>query len=230
MSILKTFGVFKDLELRFTTELLMITVVLAFVLMRVGGKKQYLNFPESLDQTAVMVDGDGLTLQDLAFYIAFEEMKVEKDAYVYNPENTLEYWNIYSNSIYIRKAAKQSAMDMAVHDKIFYDMACEQGLALDEKEEQRLSNSQYDFWHDLEEEQREWLGVSQEVLNESLRKLALAEKYQSIYAQMQDVSMEDYSFEGEEYKALLEEHEVTVLEEVWDCVPFGYITVHHKKE
>ena len=113
---------------------------------------------------------------------------------------------------------------------IFYDMACAEGVELDEEEQKRLANSQYDFWSDLEEQEREWLGVSQEVLNESLRKLALAEKCQSLYAQMNNDSMEDYSFEGEKYKKLLETHEVVVEEDIWQHVHFGHITVHHKDE
>ena len=79
---------------------------------------------------------------------------------------------------------------MAVHDRIFYAMAEKEGITLEEEEEKRLSNSQYDFNSDLEEEQKEWLGVSEDELNESMRKLALAEKYQSIYAQIKNGSTE----------------------------------------
>lgn len=228
MSIVSHWTAFKNQRFRFSTGLLLLVVIVTFISIRTGNQKQYLNFAESLDKAAVTVDGQEMTLQDLAFYIAFEEQQVEKDAYVYNPEDTSEYWNLYSNGTFIRKAAKKTALDMAVHDKIFYEMACEAEIELDEQEEKRLANSQYDFWSDLEEEQLVWLGVSREVLNESLRKLAIAEKYQSIYAQMQNDSMEDYSFEGEKYKELLENHEVTVLDEVWDYVHFGFITVHHK--
>lgn len=228
MSIVSHWTAFKNQRFRFSTGLLLLVVIVTFISIRTGNQKQYLNFAESLDKAAVTVDGQEMTLQDLAFYIAFEEQQVEKDAYVYNPEDTSEYWNLYSNGTFIRKAAKKTALDMAVHDKIFYEMACEAEIELDEQEEKRLANSQYDFWSDLEEEQLVWLGVSREVLNESLRKLAVAEKYQSIYAQMQNESMEDYSFEGEKYKELLENHEVTVLDEVWDYVHFGFITVHHK--
>lgn len=228
MSIVSHWTAFKNQRFRFSTGLLLLVVIVTFISIRTGNQKQYLNFAESLDKAAVTVDGQEMTLQDLAFYIAFEEQQVEKDAYVYNPEDTSEYWNLYSNGTFIRKAAKKTALDMAVHDKIFYEMACEAEIELDEQEEKRLANSQYDFWSDLEEEQLVWLGVSREVLNESLRKLAIAEKYQSIYAQMQNDSMEEYSFEGEKYKELLENHEVTVLDEVWDYVHFGFITVHHK--
>lgn len=228
MSVLNRWKAFKNQEFRFSTVTVFLVIILVFIALRTGEQKQYLNFAKSLDRTAAVVDGEELTLRDLAFYIAFEEQQVEKDAYIYNPENTIEYWNLYSNGIYIRKAAKQAALDMAIHDRIFYAMACEEGIELDEQEEKRLANYQYDFWSDLEEEQIAWLGVSREVLNESLRKLAIAEKYQFIYAQIQNDDAEEYSFEAEKYRELLENHEVEVIEETWDYVRFGFITVHHK--
>lgn len=230
MSILKSLEAFKKQKFRFSTGLLLVVVIVSFIALRTGNKTQYLNFAEALDETVFTVDGVPVTLRDMAFYIAYEEKQVEEDAYIYNPDDTSEYWNIYSNGTFIGKAAKQSALDMAIHDKFFYDLACAEGVELDEEEQKRLVNSQYDFWSDLEKQEREWLGVSQEVLNESLRKLALAEKCQSIYAQMNNDSMEDYSFEGEKYKKLLETHEVVVEEDIWQHVHFGHITVHHKDE
>lgn len=230
MPVLKSLSALKEQKLRFSTVLLFVVIIVSFIALRTGEKKQYLNFTEALDETVFTVDSEAVTLKEMAFYIAYEEQQVEDDAYVYNPDDTSEYWRLYSNGTFIGKEAKQTALDMAVHDKIFYDMACDEGVELDGEEQKRLANSQYDFWSDLEEQEREWLGVSQEVLNESLRKLALAEKYQSIYAEMNNGSMEDYSFEGEAYQKLLETHEVTVKEEVWEYVHFGHITVHHKEE
>ena len=230
MPVLKSLAAFKNQKLRFSTVVLSVAVIVSFIALRTGGNKQYLNFTETLEETVFTVDGEAVTLKDMAFYIAYEEQQVEEDAYIYNPDDTSEYWKIYSNGTFIGKAAKQSALDMAIHDKIFYDMACADGMELDEKEKERLANSQYDFWSDLGEQEREWLGVSQEILNESLRKLALAEKCQSIYAQMNNDSVEDYSFEAEKYKKLLETHEVVVEEDIWQYIHFGHITVHHKDD
>lgn len=230
MPVLKSLAAFKNQKLRFSTVVLSVAVIVSFIALRTGENKQYLNFTETLEETVFTVDGEAVTLKDMAFYIAYEEQQVEEDAYIYNPDDTSEYWKIYSNGTFIGKAAKQSALDMAIHDKIFYDMACADGMELDEKEKERLANSQYDFWSDLGEQEREWLGVSQEILNESLRKLALAEKCQSIYAQMNNDSVEDYSFEAEKYKKLLETHEVVVEEDIWQYIHFGHITVHHKDD
>lgn len=214
-------------RVRFTSVLLMITIVLAFISLRAGEKRTYLEFNESLDLVAATVDGESLTLKDLAFYIAYEEGEVEKDALVYNPSDTGEYWRIYSNHTFIRSSAKQAALDMAVHDEIFFQMGKAEGIELNSEEEKYLVNSCYDFWSDLEEDQREALGISREVLDESMRKVALAEKYQYLYAEMQGADFETYSFNGEAYLKLLEERTVEIPEEVWERVKFGSITVDH---
>ncbi len=228
MSVIENWSAFKNQKIRFSTLLLMIVIVVAFISMRSGEQKKSLDFAASLDEVAVTVDGTDLALRDVAFYVAYEEKVVEDEAYIYNPQDTGEYWNIHPNGTFIRGTAKQSALDMAVHDRIFYAMAEKEGITLEEEEEKRLSNSQYDFNSDLEDEQKEWLGVSEDELNESMRKLALAEKYQSIYAQIKNGSTEDYSVSGEAYQKMLEGHEVIVNEDVWDRVDFGHITVHHK--
>ena len=184
-------------------------------------------FPEALDTVIVTVDDRELVLQDLAFYIAYQEGKIEEEARVYNPEDTGEYWRLHMNDVFLREAGKQKVMDMAVHDEIFYELAVSEGLELTEEEEAHLANDQYDFWSDLEEEQRESLGVSEDVIKESMRKLALAEKYQSLLAAMHDCEVEEYSIDGQAYEQLLEEHTVKVDESVWDRVNFGGITVDH---
>ena len=217
---------FKDRQFRNTAFLLL----LVFLTLSMSGSsyvRSYLDFAESLDKTAVIVDGRELTLSDLAFYIAYEEGGVEETAFIYNPEDTGEYWRIHTNGVFIRTEAKQTAMDMAVHDEIFYQLACDEGLVLTDEEEAWLANDQYDFWSDLEEEQREALGVEKEVIDETMRKMALAQKAQSLYAQMNDTEEAEYDFNGEAYQELLENHEVEIVEKVWDRVHFGSITVDH---
>ena len=38
------------------------------------------------------VDGEQVTLREMAFYIAYEEGSMEDAAIIYNPDNTDEYW------------------------------------------------------------------------------------------------------------------------------------------
>lgn len=69
-------------------------------------------------------------------------------------------------------------------------------------EQEYLENDESDFWSDLEDWQREQLGISEEELDSEMEKIALADKYQSIYAEMNQKEYEAYNFNGEAYEAL----------------------------
>lgn len=214
-------------KLRFTAVLVVLLIILGTASYREQGKRQMLSFPESLDLVVVTVDGEQVTLREMAFYIAYEEGSMEDAAIIYNPDNTDEYWRLYTNHTFLREQAKQTVVDMTVHDTLFAQMAAEEGIVLSEAEEQYLANEQQDFWSDLTEEQRESLSVSEDTLDETMRKMALAQKYQSILAEMEQVDYEDYSIGGTEYEKLLAQHTCELDETTWDRVPFGSITVDH---
>ena len=185
-------------KLRFTAVLVVLLIILGTASYREQGKRQKLSFPESLDLVVVAVDGEQVTLREMTFYIAYEEGNMEDAAIIYNPDNTDEYWQLYINHTFLR-----------------------------EEEEQYLANDQQDFWSDLTEEQRARLGVDEETIDASMRKMALAQKYQSILAEMEQVDYEDYSIGGTEYEKLLAQHTCELDETTWDHVPFGSITVDH---
>lgn len=214
-------------KLCFTVVLLAIVAFSGIVCFREGWQRQKLSFPDSLDKVAVIVDGRELTLQDMAFYVAYEEGMIEEEARIYNPKDTGEFWKIFTNHTFFRKKGKQTAMDMAIHDEIFYQLALTEGMELTEEEEIYLSNSQYDFWSDLEENQRERLGIDEDALKESMQKIALGEKYQYLLAEMENSDFEDYSISGAAYQRMLSEHEYEIEDAVWDRVDFGGITVDH---
>ena len=214
-------------KLRFTAVLVVLLIILGTASYREQGKRQKLSFPESLALVVVTVDGEQVTLREMAFYIAYEEGSMEDAAIIYNPDNTDEYWRLYTNHTFLREQAKQTVVDMTVHDTLFAQMAAEEGVVLSEAEEQYLANEQQDFWSDLTEEQRESLSVSEDTLDETMRKMALAQKYQSILAEMEQVDYEDYSIGGTEYEKLLAQHTCELDETTWDRVPFGSITVDH---
>ena len=100
-----------------------------------------------------------------------------------------------------------------------------EGLTLDAAEQKYLENDESDFWSDLTDWQREQLGISEEELDSEMEKIALADKYQSIYAEMNQKEYEAYNFNGEAYEALLSEHKYSVNEKVWDRVDFGSVTL-----
>ena len=197
-------------RIRFTIILVLILIVVIAFSFQSKEKKEYLVYNEALDKTAVTVDDVSLTLKDIAFYVAYEEKTVQEQAILYNPDNPRQYWNVYTDGQFVKLTAKQAALDMAVHDEIFYQMAVAEGLTLDATEQKYLENDESDFWSDLEDWQREQLGISEEELDSEMEN-------QKEY--------EAYNFNGEAYEALLSEHKYSVNEKVWDRVDFGSVTL-----
>lgn len=214
-------------KLRVTLVLLGLVVMVAIAARQDRMRKQEIIYAESLDVVAVTVDEVELTLRDIAVYVAYQEKTVQKDAVVYDYEKPHKYWNTYTNQYFVRSLAEKAVRNMAVHDEIFYQMALEEGLVLDEREEEYLFNEQQDFLMDLSIEQRERLGVTEDELLASMRKIALANKCQSILAQSNGLYYEDYNYTGAVYELILEKHDVKVNESVWDRIAIGNITVNY---
>ncbi len=216
----------KRQSISFLVTLLLVAALLAHFTARRGESSGKLVFAESLDQVAASVDGSDILLRDAAYYIACVEQNIEAEARVYDREHTGKYWFLYTNHTSIMSEGKQAALDLAIHDAVFYQMAVEEGMGLTAEEEEYLANSQGDFLSDLDEEQRERLGASDGDLREAMRRSAIAEKYMRLYAAMNGREASDYEAGSEDYERLLEEHEVTVGD-AWERVPFGSITVDH---
>ena len=211
-----------------TVVLLLMAIVMGAFAWRSNNMKSSLIYNESLSKVAVTVNENDLTLTDLAFYFAYQEKSIQEQAIVYDPENTRKYWNLHTSDGFMNEIAKEAAVDMAVHDEIFYQLADAEGIDLDAEETVYFENEYYDFCADLEEEQWIALGVTEETIRESMYKVAVANKYQSILAVMEGVSYEDYNFDGAAYQELLVEHVCVEDEEVWRRIPIGRITVNQK--
>ena len=214
-----------------------ITVILVVLVILTGMEayRTYMNrqdliYAESLSELAVSVDGKELTLFDMAFYVAYQEKEVQKDAVIYNKEKPHRYWNAHTNGQFVRVVAEQAVVDMAVHDEIFYNLAVLEGLELDEKEETYLANEISDFCSDVTGEQLAQLGVTVEDIKAAMKKIALANKYQSILAQMEERDYTEYDYTGSAYQELLKEYEVIINESVWDRISVGNITVNYKSK
>ncbi|MCR5545916.1 MAG: hypothetical protein K6F30_05500 [Lachnospiraceae bacterium] len=210
------------------------TIMAAILLVALMGyeSRQYLVYSENLDKVAVTVNIQDLTLEDLAFYVVYEENAIEEKALVYDEDNSLAFWNIHTNKVFVKTEARETAMNMAVHDYLFYDEALKCGLALSEEEKEALENRRTDFWEDLYDVQKENLPVSYETLNDSMRKIALAEKYQLKLAQENGTTFAAYGYDGYDYKQWMKENHVKVKvhKKVWDRINLGNITLVHKKQ
>lgn len=211
-----------------TAVLLILAVLTGIECVRTLRNRQDLVYAESLSEVAVTIDEKELTLYDVAFYVAYQEKKVQKDAIIYNPEKPHKYWNAHTNGQFVRVVAEDAVVDMAVHDEIFYQLACVEELTLDEREEAYLANEVYDFCSDVTAEQLAELGITAEDVEAAMRKIALANKYQSILSQIENVEYTEYDYTGSAYAELIEQYDVVVNEQVWDRISVGNITVNRK--
>lgn len=185
-------------------------------------------YSESLELKIATVQGEPLTLRDFAIYVAHQEMEVESQALAYDDTDTNKYWNIHTNGKFIRYAARDAALEMAIHDELFYQLAKEMQLSLSEEELAYIKNDVMDFWADLVDDEKEKkLGIEQKDVEAAYQKIALAEKAQFICAQMDHVEYEDYNYGKEAYARFLSNYEYTVEDEVVDKLGFGNITLEH---
>lgn len=211
-----------------TAVLLVALAVMGIRSYQKGQGKTMLVYADSLEQVAAEVNGSTLTLRQLAFYVAYEEDEVERQAYIYNPKDTNIYWNLHANNTYIRTAARTAAIQMALHDELFYQLAVEEGVNLSRKEEDTLSEKIREYWTELVDYGKaERLGVDRDDVAQTMRKIAYAQKMQYIYAITQGMDEEDFGFTADAYQQFLKKQDYTIEEDVWGRVDFGNVTLIH---
>lgn len=206
-----------------------IVLVVVLVLGVINGTERRADFiyKDHLDDTAVTVDGKAMTFRDLAFYVVYEEHTVQKSAYVYDQQKPANYWNSHVNGRFISIEARNTAMNMAVHDRLLLTMAQSSGVVLSSDEREELEQRRTDFYEDLYDDQTERLPVSYSVLNSTMEDIAVVEKYQAQLAEENDDTYASYDYEGKNYQALLKKHQVTVNKNLWSKVPMGRVTLNN---
>lgn len=208
----------------------LIILVLSLVANSSYESRQKLVYHESLDMVIASVYGEEITLREFAVYVAFQEEEVQNQAIVYNSEDTRKYWNTHLNGEFISITARNTAMDMAIHDELFYQLSLELKIGLSEDEQTILNNDVEDFWSDLVDEEKEKkLGISKTDVYDSFYKIACAQKAQFVYAGMHGVKYDDYNFNEEVYASFLEKYEYKVEEKVLERLNFGDITLEHSR-
>ncbi len=210
--------------------LILCVVIVVYALIYWSDGRNPLDYHAHLADTAVTIDSDTVTFEDLAFYILFEERKVEEQARIYNPDYTKDYWNIHTNDTFIQLEAKDVVMGMAIHDHLYYQLAVAEGMdELSEEEEQDLKYAQTDFWEDMLDVQRTKLPCDEDTINEQIRIAAIAEKYQNYLAKELGPSVAAYNYDGYYYSQMLEEHSVEINDKLWNKFVMGDITLTHGK-
>lgn len=206
-----------------------VVIIVLTVYSNMNKQADWLVYSDSLDEVAVVVNGENITLREIAFYIAYDESVVEEQAAIYDENNTERYWNVVTNGVFIRLLAKESTMDKIIHDEIFYQMALKDNVCLDESDADEIESAKLRFWNNVMfDDKLERLGVTENDLNATIEKIALAQKYQIIYANNHALSMEDFELGSVYYEKLLEENTIKIKARVWDRVNYGEVTLKHR--
>ncbi len=195
-----------------------------------GARQETIVFSEHLDDTVLTLDGTDYPLRALAFYIAYEEQTIQQQALLYDEKDPEKYWNTHMNGHFTRVRARQEAMNLAIHDFIFYAEATELELSLEQDEIDYATQCSEDFWMDLGEYGQQALGITKEELTEDILRMALAQKYEELYAAMEDVEPEDCQLGGMVYEEIIKEHTYKIRNRVWEGISMGRVTLEQKKE
>ena len=222
VSVMKRTCVLRGMQCCLAAALL---VCVLFCMNGCGVRQKTIDFREHLDETVLELDGQKYPLRELAFYVAYEEQLIQEQALAYDAANPNAYWNTHINGHFMRVRARDEAMNQAIHDFIFYEMAVELGMELDQDEIDYATGRSEDFRMDLGEVGQMRLGVTGEELTEDLLRMALAQKYQRLYAAMQNVPEEDYNADGAAYETLLGEHTYKIRDRLWEGVSMGHVTL-----
>ncbi len=210
--------------------LVLCVVVLGYAFVSMHDSRGKISYTDHLSDVAVTVDDTEITFEDLAFYILYEERVVEEQARIYNPDSTKDYWNLHSNDSFIQMEAKDAVMGMVIHDYLFYQLAQDAGMdTLTAEEEQDLEFAITDFWEDMLDVQWERLPCDEETINEQIRIVAIAEKYQNYLAETEGPSIAAYKYDGYYYGLIRDEHNININEKLWDRFVMGDITLYHSK-
>lgn len=210
--------------------LLLIVGILIYVALNNFQNKSKLVYTDHLEDVAVTVDGEDITLGDLSFYVLYEEQLVEEQARIYNPESPKDYWNAHTNGYFLQGKAKEAVIEMAIHDKIFYKKAKEENLVMSSDDKQILENARTDFWTSLYDEQLERVPTDFDSVNKTIAQIALAQKYQERLADEMSTTYSGLNWNGYDYQKMLEEeHEVKYNNRIWKRVIIGDITLTHNR-
>ena len=182
----------------------------------------------SLLLVAVTVEGEDLTLRDLAFYVAYEEKEVQEQALIYDSENPSRYWNIHTNGEFIRVAARDAAVDMMIHDYVYSLEATQQGYSLTDEEESLCSSTASDFWSDLDSDQQAALGISEETVYDTCMDIGLTDKYLADLSNESGRDLALYETGGKLWDEKRDGMDIVYNDQVLERIEMGTITVNMK--
>ena len=171
---------------------------------------------EHLQDTVIEVDGQPITLKDMAFWILDTETSVQEQALQYDFDEPEKYWRARVNS---------GIVDTVIHDEIFYRMAVRDGVSLTDEEMSTVEEKAELYYQELTDSQKATLQISEEDIRSAMEKIGTAEKYAELFCIEKQCEYEDAAVAGNAYVEELNRHDYKLHHDVWNRVKVGTLTI-----
>ncbi len=186
------------------------------------GKK--LNIEKNLDTKTVTVDDKDIDFKTMLYYIITIENSASTQANLYS-DNPKDYWNIHVNGEFMSVLAKKKALNQAVYDEIYFNLAIENNISLTNDEYALLQSKARDFYNDMSDYQKELSEFDYNYVFNCISKSAMAEKYNDYIGYTYGYSNEQLGVEGSYYQDILSSHSYSVNNDIWDKISMGRVTL-----
>jgi len=221
---------------------IVIIIIVAVIIVALGQIYTILttfHYEDHLDDTVITIDSTEITLREFGYYIYDIEAYVQEQALQYDSENPSHWWNTHFaaglDSTYICDYAKETAINSCVCDEIYYQLAIQNGLSLDETEKSYAADEANQTYEQMNDYQLGVTGLNADIILEYRLKQALATKYaQTLLETVDFSSYEDdpntlLSGNGDYFQdVILPDHTVTENSKILDNLYFGKITVNYE--
>lgn len=217
--------------------LIIIFSAAAFLLLFIGNGDEEFSYRDNLDKKVLTVaskDDDSQTvtisMQEMSYYIINIEGDMNDMATQYDSENPNSYWNIIlEKGMYtMRDYAKDLTMDSCVRDNIYYLEAMQSGMKLTDEECKKASDNAKLILDNLTGRQMDISNYDYNDLYNIQLKVELAGKYANNLLE-NGYTKEELEISGEYYDELKEKYDI-VIEDIWDNVSLGELSIKTKKD
>ena len=214
-----------------TVLLVTTAVIAAAVVLLIINNNSMFQYERSLDKTVLIVQGEEVKLKELSYYFMIEEESVNETALTYDPENPRAYWNLYINSTFVSVAARDTAIDYFLRDRLYYRLAMEEGMGLTEEEWEEVYRRADAMVTDMTPKQQR-LGMTEEDLIIALEKHQMADNYVLKHAKEQELTMSEevlsayFGLNSPFFKEQKQKAEVKYKDRILDKIRLGNLTIN----
>lgn len=194
-------------------------------------------FTEHLEETAITIDNQKITVKELSFYIMDVEEYVNVQALKYNQEDPGDYWNTHfsagNDSAFVSDAAKDQVYDICISDYLYAMAAKENDYELSDLAKKTAETEGMERYRSMSQKQLQVTRLSEEELIDLAVRESLATSYAKYLSETVDWSYTvlspstELSPSGEYYKEkIMNNHQINVNKKLKTKITLGNLTIN----